>query len=39
MMEERGDKAAAIECFKRALELDPENPRVQQALKRLESGQ
>ena len=39
MMEEKGDKAAAIESFKKALELDPENPRVQQALKRLESGQ
>ncbi|MBI4364811.1 MAG: c-type cytochrome, partial [Candidatus Latescibacteria bacterium] len=39
MMEEKGDKAAAIEGFKNALELEPENPRVQQALKRLESGQ
>jgi tetratricopeptide (TPR) repeat protein len=32
-----GDKAAAIESFKRALELDPENRRAQELLKGLQS--
>jgi len=37
--EANGDKAAAIVSYKKSLELDPENPRVQQALKQAEGGQ
>lgn len=36
MQEAKGDKAAAIESYKKALELEPDNPRVQQALKQAE---
>ena len=32
MQEAKGDKAAAIESYKKSLELEPDNPRVQQAL-------
>ena len=38
IQEAKGDKADAIASYKKALELQPENSRVQQQLQQLESG-
>jgi photosynthetic reaction center cytochrome c subunit len=38
MQEAKGDKPGAIASYKKALELQPENERVQQQLQQLESG-
>jgi len=39
LQEAKGDKSAAIASYKKSLELDPENPRVQQSLKAAQGGQ
>ncbi len=38
MQEAKGDKAAAIASYRKALELQPDNPRLKQQVEHLESG-